>query len=311
MRTAFFQELHELAKDHNDIVLLTADLGFQLFDEFRAKNPNRFFDVGVAETSMIGIASGLALCGKVVYCYTIIPFLIMRAYEHIRLDAAHHNLNVKLVGVGGGFTYGMEGFTHFGLEDLALMRVLPNMTVVAPADPIEARCLAKISYETQGPMYIRLGKSGDPIIHPTRPDFRLGKALWMTEGKNVAIFAMGSMVLAVIQAREILRKRGLCPTLVNMHTLKPLDKEAIIQIAKTHDIILSVEEHRVEGGLGTAIGEILLEIRYNGFYKKIGIPDRLEKTIGCTDFLRHLYGLSPERIAETVWKTAKTGDKEI
>jgi transketolase len=179
------------------------------------------------------------------------------------------------------------------------------MNIVVPADPQEAQCLAKISYETPGPMYIRLGKSGDPIIHETKLDFRLGKALMMAEGKSVAIFAIGSMVLVGKQAVEILGKKGLRPTLINMHTLKPLDKEIVIRIAKTHSIIFSIEEHHVEGGLGTAIAEILLEIGYSGFFKKYGIPDKLSETIGCAEYLRQYYGLSADRFAENVWEIAR------
>lgn len=305
MRSAFFRTLSEISKDRPDIVLLTGDLGFKLFDDFRAHSPDRFFDIGVAETNMIGIASGLALCGKTVYCYTIIPFLIMRSFEHVRLDVAHHDLNVKLIGVGGGFAYGMEGFTHFGLEDLAIMKALPHMTVVAPADPREAECLARISCETKGPMYIRLGKTGDPVIHETAPDFRLGKALTIREGKHVAIFAVGSMVSVALQAMNILKEKNVRPTLINMHTIKPLDRGAVIRAAETHDRLVSLEEHRVEGGLGSAVGEILLEMGYNGRFRKFGIPDPLGDAIGCTDHLRHVYGLSPERIAEGIRDIAK------
>ena len=305
MRAAFFNTLSEISKGRPDIVLLTGDLGFKLFDDFRAHSPERFFDVGVAETNMIGIAAGLALCGKTVYCYTIIPFLIMRSFEHVRLDVAHHNLDVKLIGVGGGFAYGMEGFTHFGLEDLAIMRALPNMTIVAPADPREAACLARISSETKGPMYIRLGKTGDPMIHETAPDFRLGKALTIREGKGVTVFAVGSMVSVALQAMNILKENNIRPTLVNMHTIKPLDREAVVHAAETHDILISLEEHRLEGGLGTAVGEILLEIGYNGRFRKFGIPDPQRNAIGCTEHLRHVHGLSPERIAEGIRDIAK------
>jgi transketolase len=163
MRDGFIEKLEKIAVLHDDLFLLTADLGFRLFDGFQANHPGRFIDVGIAESNMAGIAAGLALSGRKVYCYSIIPFLVMRGYEQIRVDIAFHNLNVRLVGVGGGFTYGLEGFTHFALEDLALMRALPNMTVVIPSDRAQAEALAEASYEHEGPMYIRLGRTDNTI----------------------------------------------------------------------------------------------------------------------------------------------------
>lgn len=305
MRNSFFRILEEKAQIHDDIYLLTADLGFKLFDVFKSKCPERFFDIGVAESNMIGIASGLSLCGKNVYCYSIIPFLVMRAFEQIRIDVAYHNLNVKLVGVGGGFTYGLEGMTHFGLEDLALMRSLPNMSVVVPADPLEAQCLAKISYEHQGPIYIRLGRTGEPYIHNNEPDFKIGKAILLKEGKSLAIFAIGNMVYIGKQVVSLLAEKGINATLVNMHTLKPLDVEIITQVASMHDGIFSLEEHNVHGGLGSAIAEVLAENGYHGVFKRIGINEETKNHIGKADYLREKYGLTPEKIYEKVLKWIK------
>src|SRR5574340_1333816 len=231
MRSAFFKTLEEHAGRNEDTFILTADLGFKLFDDIKKRCPGRFYDVGIAEANMIGIAAGLSLCGKDVYCYSIIPFLVMRAYEQIRIDAAYHNSNIKLIGVGGGFTYGLEGFTHFGLEDLSLMRSLPNMTIVVPADPFEARRLAEICPGHKGPMYIRLGRSGDPAVHTATPDFKIGKAMIMNEGKGVAIFAVGNMVHTGKEAVELLKRKGIDATLINMHTLKPLDTRIIKEAA--------------------------------------------------------------------------------
>lgn len=197
MRKTFFATLQELYKKHHDIYVLTGDLGYKLFDGIRSVCPDRFYNMGIAEANMVGVASGMALCGNTVYCYSIIPFLVMRAYEQIRLDVDYHNLNVKLVGVGAGFGYGMEGITHFALEDISLMASLQNMTVVSPADQFEASCLADISYEHQGPMYIRIGKTGAPLIHQKTPKFKLGKSMFLSEGKKVAIFATGDMVFPV------------------------------------------------------------------------------------------------------------------
>jgi len=305
MRATFFSSLKELYEEYNDIFVLTADLGFKLFDEIKIACPDRFYDIGVAESNTVGIASGLSLCGKNVYCYSIAPFLIMRAYEQVRIDVDYHDLNVKLVAVGGGFTYGFEGLTHFGLEDLTLMTALQNMTVVVPADPIEASILAKLSYEHKGPMYIRLGRTGERVIHEDEPDFRIGKAMVLSEGKKVAIFAIGSMVLAAKEAASILEKKGLAPTVVNLHTLKPIDVETIAGIASSHEAIFSVEEHNIHGGLGSSLAEILLEDGYKGIFKRIGIPGKLKEDIGDVNYLRNLYGLTAEKISETILEELK------
>lgn len=305
MRNTFFKTLEEMAQNHDDIYLLTGDLGFKLFDNFRAKYPERFFDIGLAESNMIGIAAGLSLSGKNVYCYSIIPFLTMRAYEQVRIDIAYQNLNVKLVGVGGGFTYGLEGFTHFGLEDLALMKALPNMTVVVPADPKEAEQVAKISYEYPTPLYIRLGRTGEPSIHSESLNFEIGKGMILSEGKDIAIFAIGNMVYHAKQVLDILEKADFTATLINMHTLKPLDIKLIKQCASIHQGIFTIEEHSIVGGLGSAVAEVLSEDCYKGVFKRIGIPEKLENFIGNAEYLRERYGLAVEKISESILKAIR------
>lgn len=305
MRVNFFKTIEDKASLHNNIYLLTGDLGFKLFDNFRAKYPDRFFDIGVAESNMSGIAAGLSLSGKNVYCYSIIPFLIMRAYEHIRNDIAYHNLNVKLIGAGGGFTYGLEGFTHYGLEDLAIMRMLPNMAVVVPSDPEEAISLAEASIEHEGPIYIRLGRTGEPFVHSKPVEFKIGRHIMLNKGKDIAIFAIGNMVYTAKQAIPRLKENGITATLINMHTLKPLDKEIIQQVGSTHDTIFSIEEHYINGGLSSAIAEVLVDSGFKGKFIRIGIPERLNKHIGNADYLRSKYGLSTESIHKRIMKEIK------
>lgn len=300
MRATFFKTIETFYKKDKSMYVLTADLGYKLFDPFQTACADRFYDIGVAEANMIGVASGLALSGKNVYCYSIIPFLVMRAFEQIRVDIAYHNLSVKLIGVGGGFTYGLEGFTHFGLEDLALMRALPNMTVCVPADPLEAEALAKISCTYEGPLYIRLGKTGEPNIHEKAPDFQIGKALFLKEGKDVALFAIGSMVHTVKQVVETLKKQGIDATLINMHTLKPLDTAAIQQVISTHLAIFSIEEHYTEGGLGSALAEVIAESRYRGRFCRIGIDSLNDQHVGHAEHLKDKYGLTVEKISGTI-----------
>lgn len=302
MRAAFFDSLLSIFREQKEVVVLTGDLGYKLFDPFKDADPSRFYNVGVAEANMIGIAAGLALCGKKVYCYSIAPFLVMRPFEQIRIDVAYHNLDVKLVGVGGGFAYGLEGTTHHALEDIELMRVLPNMTVAVPADPIEAGCFARLSCLHSGPMYIRLGHTNEPRIHDGEPAIEIGKAMVLAEGRDAAVFATGRMVKAASQAINILEREGLSISLINMHTIKPMDRGAVIEQCDMHEAVFTVEEHGLEGGLGTAIAEVVAETSYSGIFRRIGI-DRKKKYIGHADYLREQHGLSAEGIAETIRKT--------
>jgi len=300
MRLSFFKEIEGAYKRDENIFVLTADLGYKLFDSLKKISPERFYDVGVAEQNMISLAAGLALSGKKVYCYTIIPFLIMRAYEQIRIDVDYHDLDVKLIGAGAGFSYGFEGITHWALEDLGIVRLLQNMAVVVPADGMEAASIAKVSHEHKGPMYIRLGQTGAPKVYDAPPTVQIGKAVTISEGKRVAIFCIGSMVYVAKKAAVLLSKRGVTPTIVNMHTIKPLDTAEIEGIAATHENIFTLEEHNVDGGLGSAISEKLLEKGYKGFFKRIGIPSRIGRAIGNADYLRQAYGLTPEAICRNI-----------
>jgi len=301
MRTAFFKTLELKYADNSDIVVLTGDLGYKLFDGFRAMDPKRFYDVGVAESNMIGLASGLSLCGKMVYCYSIIPFLVMRPFEQIRMDVDYHNLDVRLVGVGGGFAYGLEGITHHGLEDIALMRTLPNMTIVAPADGFEAERIAELSSGHHGPMYIRLGHTNEPAVHDHKPDIEIGKAAILYEGRDVALLSYGRTVSICRNAINLLSGDDIKPSLINVHTIKPLDNETICELFDNNRMVMVVEEHISEGGLGSAIAELAADSDYSGKVRRIGI-DRAKSFIGRADYLRASHGLSPEMIADSVRK---------
>jgi len=301
MRQAFYNRLEEIAIRDKDLYILTANLGFKFFDRIRKNCPGQFFDIGVAEANMIGISAGLALSGKNVYCYSIIPFLTMRAYEQIRIDLAYHDLPVQLVGMGAGFTYGFEGITHFGIEDMALMRAMPGMHVVAPDTIEHAVQVAWLSYRYAHPLYIRLGRAGMRNRQDQANDFQIGKGLILREGKDVALIAIGNMVAPAWDAIEILNKRGIDACLINMHTLKPLDVDLIRQCAATHQAVFSIEEHSINGGLGSAVSEVLAENAYGGIFKRIGIPEVLDKGVmGTADFFWRHYGLTAEQIAERI-----------
>ena len=310
MKNLFFRTIEEAYGGKRDLFVLTADLGFKLFDPLQKKLPGRFFDVGVAEANMVGISAGLSLSGMQVYCYSIIPFLAMRASEQIRVDIAYHDLPVKLVGAGRGFTYGLEGYTHYGIEDLAAMRALPNITIVTPGDFEETKALALQSYNYPHPLYIRLGQrieERQAIGRPSR--FTIGKGIVIEDGRGLAIISSGDMLHRAKNSCRLLRKRGLKPTLVSMHTLKPLDARLIKELGRTHSSIFTVEEHSLVGGLGSAAAEVLCEIGYAGIFHRIGLPaiDLAHEKGGAEHLSRH-YGLSPERVVSTILRRLKRGD---
>lgn len=302
MRKAFYDKLAGLAANDKNLYFLTANLGYKFFDEIRAKYPAQFLDVGVAEQNMIGLASGMALCGKSVYCYSIIPFLTMRACEQIRVDVCYHNLPVKLVGMGAGFTYGQEGFTHFGIEDMAIMRSIPNMSVVVPDTIENAIRVAELSRNYPGPLYIRLGRAGLHGVGNKSTIKEIGEASLLREGLDCALIAIGNMVAVAEQVAAELSTEGISAAVVNMHTLKPLDIAAIRMRAKRNNAIFTLEEHSVIGGLGSAVAEVLAEEGFNGKFLRIGIPEKLDNVIGDGDYLWEHYGLSATKVARKILK---------
>jgi len=306
MRNTFIKTLEMLAKADDNIYLLTADLGFKLFDGFRGVHPKRFINVGVAESNMIGLAAGLALSGKNVYCYSMVPFLTFRTLEQIRVDLCYHDLNVKLVGSGGGLVYGFEGMTHQAIEDISIMRSLPNMTVVVPGDPLEVEGIIKESVKYKGPLYIRLGKDRDQVVHKSVSDFKIGKGLFVERGKDLTVITAGIMLPVVKAAVEILKMKK-SVNLVSMHTIKPIDKQLIISCAEKTKAIFTVEEHSIIGGLGSAVAEILAETDKKVLFRRIALPDSYSKYIGSAEYLRKKYGLVPDAIVNFILKELKQG----
>ncbi len=307
MRKVFFESLENIARKEKDVFLLTGDLGVKFFPEFKKIDPRRFINIGVAEQNMIGVAAGLAMAGKNVYCYSIIPFLTMRTFEQIRIDLCYNNLNVKLLGAGGGLVYGAEGMTHHAIEDIAIMRSLPNMTVVAPGDAKEAEALAKASVFHKGPLYIRFGRDSDPVIHKKDFKFKIGKGIVIKRGKNICLMATGTMLATAKMVSDNLQKHNLNATLISMHTIKPIDPGLIKNCAKNYKSIFALEEHNIIGGFGSAIAEVLAELRYNGNFKRIGIPDKYAfPHIGGSDYLRKKFRLDPDSITRFILKEHKS-----
>lgn len=297
MRTAFIERLCNLAATDPRIFLVCADLGYSVLEQFADRFPERYLNAGVSEQNMTGIAAGLALAGKTVFTYSIANFPVMRCFEQIRNDVCYHNLNVKIVAVGGGLAYGSQGYTHHGVEDLAVMSALPNLLVAAPADPIEARAITSILAAHPGPGYLRLGKAGEPILHTEDTKIELGKAIRVTNGQDLTIISIGGMLGTVLQAVQELQRRHIYPRVLSMPFLIPLDTKAIVEAGGQTGAILSVEEHGV-GGLGTAVAEALvLHGQAVPFY-----PLRLARTpikkSGSQEELRSAQGLSIEGIVD-------------
>jgi transketolase len=290
MRTAFIDTLTNLAQKNDKIWLLCGDLGYSVLEKFALQFPNRYVNVGIAEQNMAGVAAGLALCGKVVFIYSIANFPTLRCLEQIRNDICYHKANVKIVAVGGGFTYGAQGYTHHGTEDLAIMRTLPNMTVIAPGDPLEAAEATKAIAGLDGPCYLRLGKAGEPVIHGNQVNFEIGKAIMLKDGRDVTLISSGNSLQSVTQAAKELEDQGISARILSMHTLKPIDTAAIIKASAETSSIISVEEHGVIGGLGSAIAEVLAKSRSKVAFESMGIKE-IPVRVGDQEFLRRTQNL--------------------
>jgi transketolase len=292
MRTAFIETLCGLAAQDERIWLLTGDLGYSVLERFAGRFPKRFVNMGVAEQNMTGVAAGLALEGKIVFTYSIANFPIMRCLEQIRNDVCYHNLNVKIVAVGGGMAYGAAGYTHHAVEDLAVMRAMPNMTVVAPGDPVEVKCATQAIINHAGPCYLRLGKGGEATVHTQEPNFQLGKAIWLRQGDDITFVSTGSILAEVIRAADDLAARGVRAGVVSLPTLKPLDEETIRKIAIRSRQIITVEEHSASGGLGEAVAGVLSDERnaHPGL-KRVNLPISYPTAIGTQTYLRQKFAL--------------------
>lgn len=299
MRSAFIKALVELAERDPRIVLVVGDLGFGLVEPFVARFPDRFINAGVAEQNMTGIAAGMALSGAIVFTYSIGNFPTLRCLEQIRNDICYHDANVKIVSVGAGLAYGALGASHHSTEDIAVMRALPNMTVVSPADPIEVRMATNAVAGVSGPAYLRLGRSGEPFVHEGPIAFQIGKAIQVADGDDVTLIATGAMVHEAVQAADDLRRNGICARVLSMHTLKPLDEKAVISAMNETAAIVTVEEHSIIGGLGSAVAEVIAERSMHAIpLKRLALPSQFISTVGSQSYLKELYSLSIGGIVE-------------
>ncbi|MDC0553472.1 hypothetical protein OAO49_01055 [Candidatus Pseudothioglobus singularis] len=301
MRNAFNEALIESARNDESIVLLVGDIGFGVFDSFREEFPDRFFNVGVAEANMIGIAAGLSMSGFKPVVYTIIPFLVMRAFEQIRVDLCIQNLPVILVGVGGGLVYDTLGPTHHAIEDLSIMRSLPNMQVLTPCDPHEVQLSFKDSFSHNGPTYIRLGRGGENnlLTRDSIKNRRPEKINIIKNGEDVLFISCGSILEETMAALDLLSSDFNCG-LINIHSLKPLDINSILDQIFLYKFIVTVEEHSIIGGLGSAIAETISQSTSSARQLIIGIPDIITKEIGKREYLLEQHGMDSQSIANRV-----------
>ncbi|HEY1455009.1 MAG TPA: transketolase C-terminal domain-containing protein [Candidatus Dormibacteraeota bacterium] len=304
MRTAFIEALNELADEDERVCLIVGDLGYSVIEAFAQKHPNQFVNAGVSEQNMIGLAVGMALSGKVVFTYSIGNFATLRCLEQIRNDVCYHRANVKVVAVGGGLAYGNLGVTHHASEDVAIMRALPNMTVVAPGDPVEARLATRAVVEHDGPFYLRLGKAGEPVVHASVPDFALGRALMLRDGTGVTLIASGGMLATASKVATDLAAQDISVRLLSMHTVKPIDRDAVTRAATETRYIFTLEEHSIEGGLGGAVAEVVAELDPgHAPLKRIGLRPEFNKTVGDQAYLKALHGLDEASVMKTIHQT--------
>ncbi|MBB6625135.1 transketolase family protein [Clostridium gasigenes] len=302
-REAYGKALAQLAKTNENVVVLDADLSKSTKTaDFKEVCPERFFNMGIAEANMMGVAAGLSTCGKIPFVSTFAMFAAGRAFEQIRNSLCYPRLNVKVCATHAGLTVGEDGASHQAIEDLALMRSIPNMTVICPADDVETEAAIKAIAEFDGPCYVRLGRLPVSTINDAKTyEFKLGKGVTLKEGNDVTIIATGIMVQTALEASGILANEGINARVINIHTLKPLDTELLVNAAKETNAIVTVEEHSIIGGLGSAVAEALGE-EYPVPVLKVGVNDVFGES-GKPEELLKAYGLTAEAIVEKVKKS--------
>ena len=301
MRTLFNKVLVDIAKDDPRIWMILADIGYGEIEPFRDAFPERWYNCGVAEQNMTGVACGVAMEGNIAITYSIANFPTLRCLEQIRNDVCYHNANVKIVIIGGGLAYGPLGVSHQATEDIAIMRALPNMVVFCPCDFAEAEAGVHAMIAHDGPFYYRCGYKKEPVIHEQPIELEIGKAIQICDGADATIFFTGTVGNQVTAAMEELAAAGVSCRIVSMHTVKPIDREAVVKAATETGAIITVEEHQLAGGLGSAIAEVLCDEGVApGKFLRMALPDVYVSKVGTHEWLLDQYGLSAPKIARRV-----------
>lgn len=305
MRDTFVKTLVEEAKNNKNIELITGDLGFGVLKPYFEQLPNQFTNAGIAEQNMTGVAAGMALCGKTVFTYSIGNFPTLRCIEQIRNDCAYPHANVKIVCVGGGFVYGSLGMSHQATEDIATMRALPDVTVVCPGDLVEAEEATKAICNTPGTVYLRLGRGGEKRIHDKIDNFQIGKAIKIQEAKadcekKVAMFSTGAILDEATEAARMLEEAGIGVEEYSFHTVKPIDRDVILDCAKRFDYIVTIEEHQIIGGFAGAVSEVITDSDQHARLIKIGLNDEYCSKVGTQNYLRGEHNMTAADIIQQV-----------
>ncbi len=302
MRNEFARTIKAMARENDKVVLLSGDIGNRLFDSYKKDFSDRFYNCGVAEANMTSMAAGMAMSGYRPVTYTITPFNTSRCYEQIKIDICYHNLPVVIVGVGAGLSYAGLGATHHSFEDISILRTLPNMHVVCPADAVEVKLSLKQAFKLGRPVYIRIGKKNEPIIHQTEPEFEIGKGIVVKEGTKVCLMGCGNILPVVCDAAALLEKKGVSAKVVSMHTVKPLDTRLLSDIFGKFPVVCSVEEHSLIGGFGSAAAEWLVDNNpeFKGRFLRFGMKDAFIHKSGNQENARKITALTSENIVSSV-----------
>jgi transketolase len=297
MRDAFFDALTECARADERVWALTGDLGIGLFDDFQAAAPGRWLNVGIAEQNLVGVAAGLAYAGQKPFAYSIAPFVTSRPHDQVRVDVAMARADVTLVGVGGGLSYGYLGPTHHAIEDLAIMRALPGVTVLAPADPADVRRATRAALAIEGPVYLRLGKNGERDVLPAGAPFAVGRATTVRDGDDVTLASTGAILPEVLDAADRLAALGVQAGVLHFGTVKPFDADALTEAAARTGAVVTVEEHSIIGALGSAAAEALAEAGVPARLRRVGVPDAFAHEVGSREHLLRHFGMDADGIA--------------
>lgn len=305
MRSAYLETLYDLAVKDKNVFALISDNGAIVYDKYREDLPKQYINAGIAEANMVAMAAGMASRGKIPFAYTIGAFLAYRAYEFILNDVCLQNQNVKMIGIGAGCSYSLLGPSHHTIYDLAVLRPLPNLTLLSPASPMEVKKSVQAAYEINGPVYIRLGTNREPEVYKDDYEFVVGKGIELRNGTYVTIVGTGNILADVLKASEQLEGQGISVRVINIHTLKPLDREIIVKAARETKMLITVEEHSINGGLGSAVAEVLAEENLQTKFQRIGIKDTFVKGYGTHEQVKAMNGLSEKDIYRTVMDLLK------
>lgn len=300
MRTAYLDTLYNLAQKDKRVYALISDNGAIVYDKYRKDLPEQYLNLGISEANMIGMAAGMASCGKIPFAYTIGAFLAYRAYEFIRNDVCLQNQNVKIVGTGAGEVYSALGPTHHSTEDLGGLRSLPNLVIICPASPLEVKKATMAAYEHEGPVYLRLGTNREQEVYDGEYIFQMGKAVTLKDGNDITLIGTGNILKDILDVSEQLENEEINARVINMHTIKPIDRESVIRAIEETGAIMTIEDHNIIGGIGSAVAEVIAESRLAARFMRVGLRDQFSKGYGSYGEVKRMNGIGIENVKDAV-----------